>query len=181
MSVTPCPTPSAPAYGVVVFVPATFKAAFPSFATVADAALNLSFTLATLQLNNSCGSKVKDATLREMLLNLLTAHITALKDGENGTPPAGIVGYVNSAAEGSDRVAASMGTVVYGQAYYLQSQWGLLYWQSTARFRTMRYVPAPPVCADYGNGLGGSLWGGAPGLPPGQQGGGNPFDGGCGC
>jgi hypothetical protein len=46
-----------------------------------------------------------------------------------------------------------MGTVVYGQAYYLQTQWGAMYWQATARFRTMRYIPAPPVCADFG-GLG---------------------------
>jgi hypothetical protein len=138
---------------VVVFVPATFKAAYTSFATVSDAALNLSFQLATLQLNNSCGSLVCDANLRESLLNLLTAHITALKDGENGNAPAGIVGRVDKAQEGSVSVSADMGTVVYGQAYYLQTQWGAMYWQATARFRTMRYIPAPPVCADFG-GLG---------------------------
>lgn len=175
MSIVPCPPSTPPVYGVVVFVPATFKATFPSFATVADPALTLSFDLATLQLNNGCGSRVRNAVTREALLNLLTAHITALKDGENGNPPAGIVGRVSDAAEGSVRVAADMGTVVYGQAYYLQTQWGALYWQSTARYRTAVYIPAPLVCADFA-GMGPGWPAGT--FPPGQNGGGF---GGCGC
>lgn len=173
MTISPCPPPSAPPRGVVVFDPAAFKAAFTSFATVADPALNLSFQLATLQLNNSCGSRVRNAAERELLLNLLVAHITALKDGENGNPPAGVVGRVNHAQEGSVSVGTDMGTVVYGQAYYLQTQWGAMYWQSTAKYRTMRYVPAPPVCADFGS-LGPGY--GRPGVvDPGFG------DGGCGC
>lgn len=147
MSIAPC-SPSTPTPGVVVFVPADFKVAFPSFTTVADAALSLNFQLATLQLNNSCGSRVCDAPTRELLLNLLVAHITALKDGENGRPPSGLVGRISEAQEGSVRVGANMGTVVYGQAYYLQTQWGAMFWQATARFRTMMYIPAPVVCAD---------------------------------
>jgi hypothetical protein len=150
MSIAPCPPNTPVTRGVVVFDPTAFKAAFTSFSTVADAALSLSFTLATLQLNNSCGSRVCDAALRETLLNLLVAHITALKDGENGNPPPGIVGRVDKAQEGSVSVSASMGTVVYGQAYYIQTQWGAMYWQATAQFRTMVYVPAPVVCADLG-------------------------------
>jgi DNA-binding transcriptional regulator YdaS (Cro superfamily) len=149
MSVVPCP-PSTPIIrGVVEFDPAAFKVAFPEFATVADAALNFNFNLATLQLANSCGSLVCDANKRETLLDLLTAHITQLRNGINGLPPAGIVGRVNSATEGSVSVQADMGTVVYGQAYYLQTQFGAIYWQSTAKYRTMRYIPAPPVCADF--------------------------------
>lgn len=173
MTVQACP-PNAPfTPGVVVFVPADFKAAFPSFATVADASLGMSFALATLQLSNSCGSRVKNATVRETLLNLLTAHITALKDGENGNPPPGIVGRVDKATEGSVSASADVGKVVYGQAYYLQTQWGFLYWQSTAHFRTMRYIPAPPVCADFNGGIGfpGAFWPNGPGNG----------DGGCGC
>lgn len=146
-----------------MFDAGAFKTAFPSFASVVDAALQVSFQLATLQLNNSCGSRVKDATKRELLLNLLVAHITALKDGENGRPPAGIVGHVNHAQEGSVSVGSSVGTMVYGQAYYMQTQWGALYWQSTASYRSMVYIPAPPVCADFG----GFPWGGN--------------NGGCGC
>jgi hypothetical protein len=152
VSIAPCPPSTPPTKGVVVFSPTAFKAGFPEFATVADAALNLSFSLATLQLNNSCSSRVCDANEREVLLNLLTAHITELKNGKNGQPPAGIVGRVSDAQEGSVRVSADAGTVVYGQAYYLQTQWGFLYWQSTAKYRSAVYVPAPPVCADFGVG-----------------------------
>lgn len=164
MSVVPCPPNSSVTRGVVVFDPAVFKAAYTSFATVSDAALQVSFQLATLQLNNSCGSRVKDANTRELLLNLLVAHITALTIGENGQPPAGVVGHVNSAQEGSVSVSASVGAMATGQAYYMQTQWGALYWQSTARFRSMMYVPAPPVCADFPG----------PGMFPWN-------DGGCGC
>lgn len=169
MSITACPPNTPIQRGIVVFVPATFKTMFPSFATVADASLSMAFDLATLQLNNSCCSRVTDAALRERLLNLLTAHIAALAFGENGNPPAGIVGMVNKAQEGSVSVGTDVGTIVYGQAYYLQTQWGFLYWQSTARFRTMVYIPAPVVCADLGvNGpFNGNYYG--------------PDDGGCGC
>jgi len=167
MTIAACPPSTPVTTGVVVFVPATFKAAFPSFATLADALLSMAFNLATLQLNNSCGSRVCDANVRETLLNLLTAHIAALLYGENGNPPAGIVGLVNKAQQGSVSVGTDVGTIVYGQAYYLQTQWGFLYWQSTARFRQMVYVPAPVVCADLGvNGYPYS---------------GFPTDGGCGC
>lgn len=160
MTVQGCPPSTTCTPGVVVFVPADFKVSFPSFTTVADAALAMSFQLATLQLDNSCGSRIKDAAKRELYLNLLTAHITALKDGENGQPPAGIVGRVDRATEGSVSVSADVGTVVYGQAYYVQTQWGFMYWQATARFRTMLYIPAPPVCADFNGGLGfpGAYW-----------------------
>lgn len=153
MSIAPCPPNTPIVHGVAVFDPAAFKAAFTSFATVADPALQLSFQLATLQLNNSCGSRVRDAALRETLLNLLVAHITALKDGENGLPPAGVVGRVNHAQEGSVQVGTDMGAVTPNAAYYLQTQWGAMYWQATARFRTMVYIPAPAVCADFGGGV----------------------------
>jgi len=145
----------------VVFVPADFIAAFPSFATVSNAALSMSFAIATTQLNNSCGSRVCDANLRETLLNLLTAHITAMKDGENGQAAPGIVGRVNAATEGSVSVGAVMDTNgVYGKDYYAQSQWGLLYWMATAPFRTAKFIPAPLVCADMNGGIGlpGAFW-----------------------
>jgi hypothetical protein len=158
MSIAPCPPSTPPQHGVVVFDSAAFKTAFPRFSTVADGALAVNFNLATLQLNNSCGSRVCDAAMRETLLNLLVAHITQLLNGIDGLPPAGIVGRISSAQEGSVKVDADMGTMVYGQAYYMQTQFGALYWQSTAAFRQALYVPAPPVCADFA------------GLPPGFQG-----------
>jgi len=155
MTVQACPPSTPITTGVVVFVPADFKTAFPPFVTVSDVALQMSFTLATTQLTNSCCSRVKDANLRETLLNLLTAHITALKDGQNGEPPPGIVGRVDKATEGSVSVSAAMDTSgVYGKDYYAQTQWGLLYWQATQQFRKGRYIAPPPTCADFNGGLG---------------------------
>jgi hypothetical protein len=161
MSTAPCPSPTPTPTGVVVFSPTAFKAAFTSFATVADAALNLSFQLAQLQLNNTCKSRVCDVTERETLLNLLVAHITAMKDGENGNAPSGIVGQINQATQGSVSIGATVGEMVKGQAYYMQTQWGALYWASTQKYRRAIYVPAPVVCADLG--VDGIPYGGFPG------------------
>lgn len=167
MTIDACPPSPAPiTRGVVVFEPATFKAAFPEFATVGDPALVMNFDFATLQLNNGCGSRVCNAVEREKLLNLLTAHITQLRNGTGGQPASGLVGVLTKATEGSVSVGSEVGTLVYGQAYYAQTQWGWMYWQATAKYRTAFYVPAPPVCADYAGGINGPF-GGWPGNDPG--------------
>jgi hypothetical protein len=130
------------------------------FATVPDLALMNNFTLAELQLSNRCGSRVKAANVRELLLGLLVAHITALFNGVNGQPPQGVVGRVSQATEGSVSVAIEWGgTIAMAQAYYLQTQWGALYWQSTATYRTMQYVPPRQnscngIFPGAGNGIG---------------------------
>jgi hypothetical protein len=167
MSIAPCPPPSTPPRGVVVFSAAAFKVAFPQFAATADAVLNLAFSVAQLQLNNTCGSRVCNAAERETLLNLLVAHIAQLMPTAGS---AGLVGRVSDATEGSVSVSTDMGTIVYGQAYYMQTQWGAMYWQSTAKYRTARYIPPPPVCADV-----------AAAGPFGPQFSGNGFGGGNGC
>lgn len=164
MTVQACPPSTPITHGVVVFVPADFIVAFPMFATVAPAALSMSFAIATTQLSNSCGSRVKDANKRELYLNLLTAHITQLKDGINGQPPAGIVGRVDKATEGSVNVSAVMDTSgVYGKDYYAQTQFGLDYWMATVWARRGRYIAPPPVCADFNGGIGPPFWTGGGG------------------
>lgn len=149
MAIDPC-TATAPVKGVVRFVPADFKVAFPEFATVANGRLQLNFMQATLLLNNSCGSLVCDAVTRETLLNLLTAHVTALFDGVNGQAPAGIVGRLSNATEGSVSVGTEYPTNP-DEAWYVQTQWGAMYWTATARWRSFRYIAPPPTCGDlYG-------------------------------
>lgn len=161
MSVVACPPSSPVVTGVVVFDSTAFLAVFPEFATVAVPALNFNFQLATLVLNNSCCSRVQDAAKRETLLNLLVAHITALRNGVNGQPPAGIVGRVSSATEGSVSVDAELGNVPFSAAYFAQTQYGLMFWQATAPWRSFVYVAPPIVCADIepGAGLGGYPYG----------------------
>jgi hypothetical protein len=154
MTITACP-PSTPIQtGVVVFVPATFKTLFPEFATVGDAVLAFNFDLATLFLNNNCCSVVQSAPKRETLLNLLVAHITALRNGANGQAASGIVGRVSSASEGSVSVDADLGDVPFSAAYFAQTQWGLMFWRATAPWRQMIYVAPPAVCADVEPGAG---------------------------
>jgi hypothetical protein len=143
MPVVPC-SPAAPVTGVVVFDVSLFKAANPEFTTVAPARLQQNFSYATLLLNNSCGSLMVDAPTRETFLNLLTAHLTALFDGVNGQPPAGVVGRVSGATEGSVSVQLDMGQTNMDAAWYEQTRWGALYWAATAPFRTFRYVA--PQC-----------------------------------
>jgi Protein of unknown function (DUF4054) len=140
MSIEACaPIPVTP--GIVVFDPTDFQTRYPAFATVSDAALQQNFNQATLMLENSCCSIVKDAPTREILLNLATAHITALLNGVNGQPPQGIVGRVSSAQEGSVSVQAEMLTQSMSAAYWMQTPWGAAFWQMTLPFRTARYIP----------------------------------------
>lgn len=141
MSIAPCSTAPPFARGVVVFSSTAFKSAFPEFSTIADPVLVLNFGFAEMQLNNTCASTVQNASKRENLLNLLTAHITQLRNGVNGQAAAGVVGRVSYAMEGSVMATVDMGPQVYGQAYYNQTQWGAMYWVATAGYRTFRYIP----------------------------------------
>lgn len=145
MPVVACPSPAPqPVRGIVQFAAVEFKTAYPAFATVADALLASDFDIATLFLNNSCCSVVKDANVRLKLLYMVTAHIAALLQGENGKPPSGVVGRVASATEGS--VSASLAyasEMSMSEAYFSQTQYGAMFWQATAGYRMFYYVPAP--------------------------------------
>jgi hypothetical protein len=130
--------------GIVTFDPAAFKSAFPAFSTVPDAALQFNFGLATLQLNNSYSSVVQDEPTRAQLLNLLTAHFTAILNGTNGQAPTGVVGRVANATEGSVSVQLEFRTDSEAASFYAQSPFGALFWQLTVIYRTFRY--ASPAC-----------------------------------
>jgi hypothetical protein len=147
MAIIPCSSTPV-SLGIVAFEPSVFKTLFPEFATISDAVLTANFNLAELQLNNQCGSRVKNAAVREQLLNLLVAHITQMRNGVNGQAATGVVGRVSYAMQGSVMASVDMGSVVLGQAYYMQTQWGAMYWSSTAVYRTFRYIPAPTTCYD---------------------------------
>jgi hypothetical protein len=141
MSVGPCDhTP--PAYGTVVFEPAAFKISYPAFATVDDSVLQGYFDLATLFLNNRCGSRVANGTIRERLLNLIVAHLAALFSGENGQPRTGVVGRLASATEGTVTGQFQYSSEVSeSEAFWIQTQYGATYWALTATYRTAVYVP----------------------------------------
>lgn len=129
------------ATGVVVFDPSAFKARYPEFVSVSDALLQAYFGEATIYLANTEDSRVQDVAQRAVLLNMLVAHIAVMNAGANGQPASPLVGRVNTATEGSVSVGTDMGTVPFTAAWFLQTKYGAAFWQATARYRTMQYVP----------------------------------------
>jgi hypothetical protein len=155
VTIGPC-TNTPPTPGVVVYNQAQFLASYPEFTatnTAYPTALANNFLTATLLLNNSCCSRVVDVNVRQQLLYMLTAHLTALYQGVNGQPPQGVVGRVSDATEGSVSMSAEYAsTVSMSAAFYLQTQYGATFWASTVTYRTMTYVAAPPRCyGPYGS------------------------------
>jgi hypothetical protein len=125
---------------VVAFDLAGFRARYPEFVTLTDPLLGAYFAESTIYLDNTDSSIVTDLVRRSLLLNMLTAHVAALNSGVNGQPPAGIVGRVNTASEGSVSVSAEMGPPSGSSAWFLQTKYGAAFWQASANFRTFRYL-----------------------------------------
>ena len=59
----------------------------------------------------------------------------------NGEAASPLVGRINNATEGSVTVGTDMGQVPFTAAWFLQTKYGAAFWQATAPFRTMQYVP----------------------------------------
>jgi hypothetical protein len=124
---------------------------FTGINTAMPAALTNNFATAQLLLNNSCGSRVRDANQRLLLLYVIVAHLTLLLQGSNDgagnvQPPVGLVGRIASAAEGAVNVASEFDAPPNASlAYFAQTKYGVLYWTATARFRTFVYM-TPDSC-----------------------------------
>lgn len=137
-------------YGAVaVFDPAAFKVAYPQWAALPDAQLQAYFDIATLYFRNDGTSPARTVAIQTLLLNLLTAHITFMSAGADGTGPSPIVGRVNSASEGSVSIGADY-PATPTNAWFLQTPFGASFWQATAAYRMTRYIPGP---TRFGNGL----------------------------
>jgi Protein of unknown function (DUF4054) len=159
MPVVPCPSPCpAPTPGVVEFLASEFVAIYPEFAGLANSVMAQSFVDAAFLLNNSCGSIVFDANQRLQLLYTLTAHCLLIDRGTNDgagnvTPAQGIVGRIDSAAEGSVSVSASYNNeVTQSEAYYIQTKYGAKFWEQTSAYRTAHYI-GPPSSGPNGPGF----------------------------
>ena len=118
---------------VVVFDVDEFKTLYPQFADVDEAILQNYFNTATLLLDNTNKSPVKDLSERKMLLYMLTCHIATLK--KRGDT---IVGTITAATEGKVNVSI---TPLVNANWYTQTLCGSMYWQATAKYRLgVRYV-----------------------------------------
>lgn len=126
--------------GVVVFNIDAFRERYPEFDSVSDSLLNAYFVDATIYLDNTDKSPVKDLATRAVFLNMLVAHIAALNSGVGGKGASSLVGRISSASEGS--VSVSTGDVPSSAAswWYLQTPYGAAFWEATASYRTFKYV-----------------------------------------
>lgn len=133
--------------GVVSFDYSAWVLTFPEFAGVSEPRATMFFAEATLYLNNTAGSRVTDLGQRALLLNLITAHLAWLNRlGPDGQPLNPLVGRISDATEGSVSVRAELAELGQSAAFWSQSQYGLRFWQATARFRTAIYRPVAPYC-----------------------------------
>lgn len=143
---------------VVVFDPAAFVMRYQEFECQLPELLQAYFDEATIYLDNSEASLVVDVNVRRTLLWMLTAHIAAINGGVNGQAASPLVGRISNATEGSVSVQADMGQVPGSAAWFLQTKYGAAFWQASAPFRTMRYVPGQSVELSYRSRYGRSGW-----------------------
>lgn len=114
-----------------------FQSMFPELRNSTPQQAQTSFCFAEGIVNNTLTPFVKEDCLRKKLLYLLTAHIITLTNRG-----AGNVGTVSGAHEGSVGVDYSTGSIdKLGAGWFGQTQYGLLFWQLTAKFRSGFFVP----------------------------------------
>lgn len=131
--------------GVVVFDYAAWSAAYPTLAVnVTEAQATEYFNMATMFLNNSPYSPVRDVARRASLLNLLVSHIATLNlpasQGGNG----GAVGRTAAATRGSVSVTLDYAAAPGSDAWFNQTQWGAMFWTATIFLRQFRFIPGRP-------------------------------------
>lgn len=143
---------------------------FPEFQGIAKPAAEMYFAVATGYVRNDGAGPVCDPQVQATLLKLTTAHIAKLfSTTDNGQPttggldsPAGIVGRVSSATEGSVSVTSEFPDQPAAAAWWNQTIYGAAAWKLLAPTRTMRYLPGrrrvynPPF---FRGGFGGSFGG----------------------
>lgn len=140
----------------VQFVYADWIAAFPTFAGCSSAQGQSYFNLADFYFqNDACNPAYGRLGVERftLMLYLVTSHIawlTAPKDA-NGNPSSTgqtnmIVGRIASAGEGSVNVSIELkDSGSPSEAFFSQTEWGLMFWQATAGFRTFQYAAQPTL------------------------------------
>lgn len=144
----------------VAFVYADWVTQFPEFAYLTEAQATEYFDWATTYVRNDGGGPCTVTQLQTQMLYLVTAHLVKLFAPTNtGQPGSGtqLVGRVSSAGEGSVNVSAEYAGP-QAAAFWLQTQYGAAFWQMSAVFRTMRYIPLPRYGPNAPRSMAGPLW-----------------------
>lgn len=151
--------------GVVQFNYADWQAQFPQFSTTVTSSQQAQayFNMACVYCSNAANAVVCNLVVRTQMLYLLTAHIAQLMVGTNGNPATPLVGRISDATQGTVNVKAEMPDADANSAWFLQTQFGAMYWQMTAPYRLSRVAVGPgqrPAPAPVFPGLGVSYPGG---------------------
>ena len=130
--------------GVVALDPALFRGSYPELAGLTAPQLATYWTMAGTFCDNTPASPVTDwqpGGKRATCLNTLVAHIaTLMGHGPQGAARGGLVGRIASAGQGSVNVSLDMPSNP-NSAWFMQTQYGAMFWQLTAPERMAFYVP----------------------------------------
>jgi Protein of unknown function (DUF4054) len=152
--------------GPITFVYSDWIAQFPAFVNVSSGLATTCFNFATGLCDNTACSPVCNSTILTQLLYLLTAHICWLTAPQiNGLPndtgggdlSPQPVGRLAAAGEGSTSATFEMAGVAANAQWYMQTQYGAMYWALSSPYRMARYVPGPRTIP---SGQLGNLYGG---------------------
>jgi hypothetical protein len=119
---------------------------FPEFySTVTSAQATAYSTIAAGYIDLGANSPMaNNLTVMALVWNLTTAHVAQLFAGSANQPVSPFVGRVDSAAEGSVNISATLPEdPSLFAAWFNQTKYGLAAWAMMAQFRQALYVPAP--------------------------------------
>jgi len=129
----------------VVFDYSTWALRYPELASsVSQPLAQMYFQEAQLYVDNSPCSIIPNCSplyQRAQFLNMITAHIAALNASLGGQPPNPLVGRISNATEGSVNVTVENQYPPGSAQWFQQSKYGSAFWQASAAYRTMHYVP----------------------------------------
>jgi Protein of unknown function (DUF4054) len=127
---------------VVTFDYQAWLMRYPEVAVSAPRAQGF-FDEATLYLDNSDCSPVRDVGQRSALLGMLVAHLAKIfGPGADGQPASPLVGRISAASEGSVSVTADyIAPSSSLEAWANQTSYGAAWWAATAQYRRFRYAP----------------------------------------
>jgi hypothetical protein len=129
---------------MAVFTYSSWAVIFPELALYTNAAQAQQYWYeATLLLDKTGCGPVRDVGQLTMLLNLLTAHICALRQPLGGQPSSPLVGRISHAVEGTVQVQTEYAQAPGSAQYFSQTKYGSQYWQLILPFRSARYAPGP--------------------------------------
>lgn len=132
-----------------------WRAVFPEFSNVSNAAVKAGWAEAGLYHNNGQCGVVCDVDQQTQLMSLVTAHIVQLRAKALGAPiETGVpqlVGGIITATEGTVSVGTQNQYPPGCVQWWQQTQYGAAYWTATAPYRTMHWRTS----AMAGGGMGG--------------------------